>query len=597
VSTNQTGLVTNSTYYVQTDGTISTVADNPSVEAGRALSSTSLLLTGEAGATGATGPAGPAGADSTVAGPAGADGADGAAGADGNDGVDASSSTDFVASGILPNGTPVVLNNDGTVTKVAIASDGLDLSEGQGTMQQYDTNSRATGNPSVSFDPNDSGKFVISFSDGFGSSLGYGACVAGTVSGTVMTFGDAVYFRTDMITATQVNFDPNEVGKFVLLYVDSDTKGYYRVGTVSGTTITYGDQVIYSTHATDTNISTNMYNNNSFEWDPHNAGKFILCFKAGGSSWSQQLSVVVGTRSGDTLTFGAITTVISGQVNHASIAFDSVVPTQALIAYRDPSTNYATVRPLTISATAEDIYGQSAITMGTAVVTWSAYMSTMNIRSAGIANVYVQAHHLNGSNVSYVRAVKVNSLSSITLGGLHNTGIEVKDVNRDPNTAGRMLFIGNDSYPNVVCKAVIVTFDDFTITNATNYTVGSTLTYTSDDLAYKSAVAFDPTNSGKYMAISTSVYGAATIGQLEVLPTISTNLTSTNFTGMSTSSYTNGETAEITLQGGLSINQTGLITGTTYYVQEDGTLGTSPDTINVIAGKALSSTKLLLKSY
>ena len=66
---------------------------------------------------------------------------------------------------------------------------------------------------------------------------------------------------------------------------------------------------------------------------------------------------------------------------------------------------------------------------------------------------------------------------------------------------------------------------------------------------------------------------------------------------MSSSAYTNGDTAEITLQGGLSINQTGLITGTTYYVQEDGTLGTNADTINVIAGKALSSTKLLLKSY
>ena len=601
VSTNQTGLVTNSTYYVQTDGTISTVADNPSVEAGRALSSTSLLLTGEAGATGATGPAGPAGADSTVAGPAGSDGNDGVAGVagadgvdgndgvDGVDGVDASGSTAFVASGNLPDGTPVILNNDGTVTKVAIASDGLDFSEGQGNMQEYDSNSRATGNPSVSFDPNDSGKFVISYSDGMNGSVGYGTCVAGTVSGTVMTFGSPFIFQSSLTSATQVNFDPNEVGKFVVLYVDSSNKGYYRVGTVSGTTITYGNQAIFSTHATDTNSNTNMYNNNSFEWDPHNTGKFIQCFKAGGATWSQQLSVVVGTRSGDTLTFGTIVTVISGQVQHGSIAFDSVVPNQALIAYRDPSTNYATVRPLTISGT--------TITMGTAVVTWSAYVSTMNIRSAGIANVYVQAHHLNASNVSYVRAVKVNSLSSITLGGLHNTGIAVKDVNRDPNTAGRMLFIGNSFYPNVGCKALIVTFDDFTIANATNYTVGSTLTYTSDSLAYKSAVAFDPTNSGKYMAISTSAYGAATIGQLEVLPTISTNLTSTNFTGMSSSAYTNGETAEITLQGGLSINQTGLITGTTYYVQEDGTLDTSPDTINVIAGKALSSTKLLLKSY
>jgi hypothetical protein len=50
VSDNQTGLTINSTYYVQTDGTIATTADTPSVELGRAISSTSLLLTSEAGA-------------------------------------------------------------------------------------------------------------------------------------------------------------------------------------------------------------------------------------------------------------------------------------------------------------------------------------------------------------------------------------------------------------------------------------------------------------------------------------------------------------------------------------------------------------------
>ena len=73
VSTNQTGLAVGSTYYVQSDGTISATAGTPLVEAGLAISSTSLLLTSEAGATGADG----------------ADGADGATGAAGADGVDA----------------------------------------------------------------------------------------------------------------------------------------------------------------------------------------------------------------------------------------------------------------------------------------------------------------------------------------------------------------------------------------------------------------------------------------------------------------------------------------------------------------------------
>ena len=44
VTTNQSGLTTGVTYYVQIDGTLSTTPDEPSVEAGKALSATSLLI-------------------------------------------------------------------------------------------------------------------------------------------------------------------------------------------------------------------------------------------------------------------------------------------------------------------------------------------------------------------------------------------------------------------------------------------------------------------------------------------------------------------------------------------------------------------------
>ena len=44
VNTNQSGLLTGKKYYVQVDGTLSTTAGDPRVEAGIALSSTTLLI-------------------------------------------------------------------------------------------------------------------------------------------------------------------------------------------------------------------------------------------------------------------------------------------------------------------------------------------------------------------------------------------------------------------------------------------------------------------------------------------------------------------------------------------------------------------------
>jgi hypothetical protein len=46
ISTNQSSLAIGSTYYVQGDATLATTAGNPSVEAGKAVSATTLLLKG-----------------------------------------------------------------------------------------------------------------------------------------------------------------------------------------------------------------------------------------------------------------------------------------------------------------------------------------------------------------------------------------------------------------------------------------------------------------------------------------------------------------------------------------------------------------------
>jgi|SaaInlStandDraft_5_1057022.scaffolds.fasta_scaffold110915_2 hypothetical protein len=74
-----------------------------------------------------------------------------------------------------------------------------------------------------------------------------------------------------------------------------------------------------------------------------------------------------------------------------------------------------------------------------------------------------------------------------------------------------------------------------------------------------------------------------------------TNLTSTNFVGITSKSIADTATGSITLQGGVSTNQSSLTSGSTYYVQADGTVSTVSTAPAVNIGKALNATTLKLK--
>ena len=73
------------------------------------------------------------------------------------------------------------------------------------------------------------------------------------------------------------------------------------------------------------------------------------------------------------------------------------------------------------------------------------------------------------------------------------------------------------------------------------------------------------------------------------------NLEANNFIGISDAAYTNGQTATVQIVGSVDDAQAGLTAGLKYYVQLDGTLGTSPANPSVIAGTAVSSTKIIVK--
>jgi hypothetical protein len=73
-----------------------------------------------------------------------------------------------------------------------------------------------------------------------------------------------------------------------------------------------------------------------------------------------------------------------------------------------------------------------------------------------------------------------------------------------------------------------------------------------------------------------------------------TNMTAHNFAGWASGSVSDGANITVSLKGTIETNLTGLTTGTAYYVQLDGTLGTTAANPSVLAGVALASNKLLV---
>ena len=76
-----------------------------------------------------------------------------------------------------------------------------------------------------------------------------------------------------------------------------------------------------------------------------------------------------------------------------------------------------------------------------------------------------------------------------------------------------------------------------------------------------------------------------------------TNLTSENYIGISSGgAVADTGNATVDIVGTVNQEQSGLTPGQQYYVQTDGTIGTTPADPSVLAGTAVSATKMVVKS-
>jgi hypothetical protein len=176
-------------------------------------------------------------------------------------------STQYISSVYDSTNQKVVIvfrdNGDSNKAKAIVATVGS-TSATFGSEAEFSAS--AIGDSAISFDSN-SGKVVVAYKDDGNS--GYGTAIVGTVSGTSISFGSATVFEEASTVSLSSAFDSN-LNKAVISYRDTGNSdaGTLAVGTVSGTSISFDTPFVFESE---------VYNSTSVTFDS-NSNKIVASF-------------------------------------------------------------------------------------------------------------------------------------------------------------------------------------------------------------------------------------------------------------------------------------------------------------------------------
>ncbi len=185
----------------------------------------------------------------------------------------------------------------------------------------------------------DSTKFVVAYSDQPDSF--HGTAKVGTVSGTDITFGAEAEFNG---TGSTVNNSVTALSStvFVVAYTDGVAfdHGRAKVGTVSGTDITFGAVSDFNSAGTTSNISVAALSSTVF----------VVAYRD--EADSNHGTAKVGTVSGTAITFGAEAEFLSAD-GATAISAAALSSTVFVVSYTDQAdSNHGTSKVGTVSGTA-----------------------------------------------------------------------------------------------------------------------------------------------------------------------------------------------------------------------------------------------------
>ena len=463
-------------------------------------------------------------------------------------------SLEAVASGSLADGSTVIVNAAGTVSVVqASTAPSSPVLAGAGTFS-----GTAVANLSSVYHTAEQ-KVVIAYSLTSDSSRGY--AVVGTVVGNTITFGAPVRFTTNAVDNISIVYASVQQKVIIAFRAPGvSTRGYCIVGTVSGTSISYGSDSQFTGSSGTTAISA-VYNV---------AAQRVVVFYTDSNN-SSQGTAIVGTVSGTSISFGSSVLIANTSISNLSSTYD-IGQAAVVLAYKDDTDTTGKCRVGTVSGT---VYTPGGLT---------------SFNPAQTSNIYVE-YDSNAQKIVIAYRDDANSnfgtASVGTIAGASASfGAEIvfRSFNTQPSAMAYdaaaqkiIIFYGTDAITGLV--------------SGTSITFGTGTSVLSSGSAFASSkTAYDPIT---YKTVPSINVGST--GQAALVSSVGSNMTASNFIGFSNNAYSDGQTATIQLVGSIDDAQSGLTAGLGYYVQYNGSLTTFPGTPSIFAGTAVAANKIIVK--
>ena len=463
-----------------------------------------------------------------------------------------------VASGALANGDVVSLNSDGTVT----ASGDLLSASAVGSEVTI------TGWGDRNYIWLDDDTFVFAYSATDTSVTGNLSLVVGTVSGTSITLG------TPYVVSTNAGSDdPRMVkvggsGKFVLHYESQSSFFTATHFSVSGTTITYDHAV---------SMNTDIWYS-SMVYDPDQNAVVLVGRDSQNSFYVTAKPITI---SGTTLTQGTSAVIDTVSTTDVASVYDTV-NNKHIIFYRDALASDIKAVVGTLSS--------GTITFGTTTQVHSSIIFNLTATIDGSGKPVYAA---SASNVLY-SAVGTVSGTSISFGTQFTqslgTSTSLRSLNYSSLSEKLVILYEEVADDQIISREGEVSGTDVSFDSSTNYTVS---TYDQAGLPTISSGGgtLELSGTNKYLLVT-----ADTTAPRQYTPFIYkksyTENNAANYIGVADAAYSDGATATIQILGSIDDAQTGLTTGSTYFVADDGSLSTTNNGRKI--GRAISATEILI---
>ena len=481
--------------------------------------------------------------------------------------------TQGTASGAITSGKPVLVNTDGTVSEISATATAVAASVGSSLTVR---SSVQAASQDIIYDTGRD-KFITALARGDSNASHMNVL---TVSGTSVSKGSDVAYNNHKSNSSRMAFDTNSnIG--IVAYMDRGNSFYGTAIAFSGTGTAIGS---ISSEVVFESATTRPY---GVVYDS-NADRVIVFYRDDGNSNAG--TAIVGTlSSGPSVSFGTATSIGSAidELSHsATLTFDSN-SNKVVFVYRDTgNSNYGTAIVGTVDSS------DNSISFGSETVFNAASTLSMRATFDSNSNKVVIVYQDAGNSNYGTAIVGTVSGTSISFGSevVFNAAEVENGLGIDFDTTRNKVIIGyrnngNSGKGTAIEGTVSGTSISFATPIVFEENISTDINVVFDPDTLKSVLFYNENSVG----MSASVYSP---------PSTTTNLsasTSEAFIGFAQDTVATGQPVTINTKGAIDENQSSLTPAQQYFVQTDGTLGTSADDPSVVAGTAVTATKLIVK--